>query len=133
MVPQKNLVDNLKYNDNRYLLKDFAEEQVISSPIKFTGTVNLIDGNFYLKTEYIVTSSGVADKDKPVKTGPDGYLSPSLLQYSGATWKMISPDGTKDPVIYTDNNGDVTSIGNHTIAGDLRVDGSQIGTSNDID
>lgn len=133
MVPQKNLVDNLKYNDNRYLLKDFAEEQIISSPIKFTGTVNLIDGNFYLKTEYIVTSSGIADKDKPVKTGPDGYLSPSLLQYSGATWKMISPDGTKDPVIYTDNNGDVTSIGNHTIAGDLRVDGSQIGTSNDID
>lgn len=133
MVPQKNLVDNLKYNDNRYLLKDFAEEQVISSPIKFTGTVNLIDGNFYLKTEYIVTSSGVADKDKPVKTGPDGYLSPSLLQYSGATWKMISPDGTKDPVIYTDNNGDVVSIGNYTLAGDLRVDGSQIGTSNDID
>ena len=132
---QANLVNDLKYNDNRYLLKGTtAGTQTVDSDINFTGDVqfNGVTGAFFLKTEHISTSLGVADAGKPVITDATGLLSLTLIQNSGATWKLISPDSLLNPVFYTDNFGDCVVIGNLTTAGDLRVDGGQIGLSTDI-
>lgn len=132
-----NLVNDLKYNDNRYLLKGTtAGIQTVTGDIVFEGDITFSGGTsslYYLKTEFINATLGIVDANKPIKTDASGLISSSFLPFGGATWKLISPDTLLNPVVYTDNFGDTAMIGNLTTAGDLRVDGGQIGLSTDVD
>lgn len=135
---QSGIDQNLLYNDNRYVVKTTgAGLQTVDNNVNFTGTVyfngSLPTSLYYLKTEYLNISAGAADAGKPIVLDATGKIDVSMLHGGDTTYKLISPDGLTDPVLYADNSGDLTAVGHLTTTGDIRIDGGNLGLSSDID